>query len=209
MNQPTESTVVVVDDDEAVRDSLTALIETEGWQVKAFPSGEALLAGLDASGVVCLVVDVRMPGIDGLELQKRLRERGIDTPVVIVTGHGDIPLAVKAMKDGAFDFIEKPFDNAIILDCVRRAARERERATEKKQYIVETTARIERLTPREREVLELLVTGYANKQIAHLLNISARTVEIHRARVMEKMDARNLSHLVRLALAAGVVPKSP
>lgn len=208
MNQPTESTVVVVDDDEAVRDSLSALLEADGWRVRAFPSGDALLAGLDASGVGCLVVDVRMPGIDGLELQKRLRERGIDTPVVIVTGHGDIPLAVTAMKNGAFDFIEKPFDNTVILDCVRRAVHERQGATEQKQHIAEVGARIGRLTPREREVLDLLVTGYANKQIAHQLDISARTVEIHRARVMEKMDARNLSHLVRLALAAGVVPKS-
>jgi two-component system response regulator FixJ len=208
MNQPTESTIVVVDDDEAVRDSLTALLESDGWHVKAFPSGDALLAGLDVSGVDCLVVDVRMPGIDGLELQKRLRERGIDTPVVIVTGHGDIPLAVKAMKNGAFDFIEKPFDNAVILDCVRRAALERRGVTEQKQHTAEAGARIERLTPREREVLDLLVTGFANKQIAYQLNISARTVEIHRARVMEKMDARSLSHLVRLALSAGVVPKS-
>jgi len=209
MNQSTESTVIIVDDDEAVRDSLAALIEADGWQVKAFPSGDALLAGLDVSDVACLVVDVRMPGIDGLELQKRLRERGVDAPVVIVTGHGDIPLAVKAMKNGAFDFIEKPYDNAVILDCVRRAVHKRRGMAEQKQHLAETMARIERLTPREREVLELLVTGYANKQIAHQLDISARTVEIHRARVMEKMDARNLSHLVRLALAAGVVPKSP
>jgi two-component system response regulator FixJ len=209
MNQPIESTVVVVDDDEAVRDSLSVLLEADGWRVKTFPSGDALLATLDASEVSCLVVDVRMPGIDGLELQKRLRERGIDAPVVIVTGHGDIPLAVMAIKNGAFDFIEKPFDNTVILDCVRRAVHERRGAVAQKQHIAETTARIERLTPREREVLELLVTGYANKQIAHQLSISARTVEIHRARVMEKMDARNLSHLVRLALAAGVVPKSP
>jgi two-component system response regulator FixJ len=207
MNEASDAAIVIVDDDEAVRHSLSAVLETEHWRVKTFPSGDAALAGLDAGDVGCLVVDVRMPGMDGLELQRQLRARGIDTPVVIITGHGDVPLAVQAMREGAFDFIEKPFDNSILITSIRAALKSRRHSAFDKKHSDEAVRRFNRLTAREREVLELLVTGQANKQIAHALNISVRTVEIHRARVMEKTATRNISQLVRLALAAGIEPK--
>lgn len=208
MTPSNDPMIVIVDDDDAVRDSLSAVLEAEGWRTRTFPSGDAALADLDATGVGCLIVDVKMPGIDGLELQRQLHARGIQTPIVIMTGHGDIPLAVQAMKDGAFDFIEKPFDNAVLLASIRAALRANQRTAAEKDVATAAANKLERLTPREREVLDLLVAGLANKQIAYQLGISVRTVEIHRARVMEKTNTRNVSQLVRLALDAGAALKS-
>lgn len=204
MNQSTEPTVYVVDDDEAVRDSLRALIESAGHAVETFSSGEEFLDRFrpDAAGG-CLVLDVRMAGMTGIDLQARLRDRGIRMPVIVITGHGDVPLAVTAMKHGAFDFIEKPFANDRILAAIGEGLNYPPSAETTEEQAAART-RLERLTSREREVLELLASGYANKRIAAELKISPRTVEIHRARVIEKLNVQSVSHLVRLALSAGI-----
>ena len=199
-----ESTVFIVDDDEAVRESLCALVEAEGYAGKDFDSARAFLDGFDPSQAGCLVVDVRMPDMDGLALQAELAKREVDIPVIVVTGHGDVPLAVQAMKAGAVDFIEKPYNDGQILETIGRAlemARDRQSQNSSAQ---EAKERVASLTPREAQVLELLVAGRANKVIAYELGISPRTIEIHRAHVMEKMQARSLSDLVRMALEAGV-----
>lgn len=203
MTSTSDRSVYVVDDDEAVRDSLKALLESSGFAVTAFASAEAALERCRNVANGCLIADVRMPGMTGIELQDRLREREIDIPVIVVTGHGDIPLAVKAMKSGAVDFIEKPFSDDRILQAVEHAMASRPTGTEQDRES-NAKALVEKLTAREREVLEFLASGYANKQIAAALNISPRTVEIHRSRVIEKLNAPSISHLVRLALAAGI-----
>lgn len=197
-----ETVVIVVDDDEAVRDSLCFLLAAGGYGARAFPSGAALLASEGVPGAGCLLLDVRMPEIDGVTTLERLRAAGFRLPTIIMTGHADVALAVRAMKAGARDFIEKPFSDGVILEAVADAlaapaAGGRDSAA---------AARIATLTPREREVLEGLVAGLPNKSIAYDLGISPRTVEIHRAHVMEKLAARSLSELVRLALAAGIDP---
>ena len=215
---PAQQAVVhIVDDDEAVRDSLAFLLESAGHAVAAYPGAGAFLAAGVLAGPGCLVADIRMPEMDGLALQERLNALGSTLPVVIVTGHGDVPLAVRAMKAGAVDFVEKPFSEEAILDAVGRAL-ERSLAAPAPDTGLgpapqpaadpALAERVAALTPREREVLEALVAGHPNKVIAHLLGISARTVEIHRARVMDKMQARSLSQLVRDALAAGVAGRA-
>lgn len=204
MTSTSDRSVYVVDDDEAVRDSLKALLESSGFAVTAFASAEAALDRCRDVGNGCLVVDVRMPGMTGIELQDKLRERGIDIPVIVVTGHGDIPLAVKAMKSGAVDFIEKPFANDRILQAVEHALASRRAAGTERGGESAAKSLVDKLTAREKEVLEFLASGYANKEIAAALNISPRTVEIHRSRVIEKLNAPSMSHLVRLALAAGI-----
>lgn len=198
-----EPTVLVVDDDAAVRDSLQAMLEAEGFAVELFADAQQFLDGYRPSTDACLLVDVRMPGMNGIELLGKLATRPSSPPVIIITGHGDVPMAVEAMKLGAVDFIEKPFAAEAIVRSIRDAlaAVGRMTATER-----EIEQRLMRLTEREREVLEELVIGHSNKAIARELGISPRTVEIHRARVMEKMQADSLSHLVRLALAAGLDP---
>ena len=202
-------TVIVVDDDEAVRDSLQTMLEAEGFEVLAYGSGRQLLeaSGLPRRG--CLLLDVRMPDMDGLELQRLLVARDVALPVIIMTGHGDVPVAVQAMKAGAADFIEKPFTAESIVAAIRHAIEHGKRNRSASDLDGAIMARIDTLTPREREVLEKLVVGRPNKVIAFELDISPRTVEIHRARVMEKMQADNLSHLVRLVLAAGLLPETP
>jgi two-component system response regulator FixJ len=201
--------VFVLDDDEAVRDALAALFESSGLAVRTFGSGDAFLAelradlGPDVAG--CVVLDVRMPGLSGLELQAQLATMRVALPVIIVTGHGDLPMAVKAMKAGAVDFIEKPFDDAVILQSVREALSRGARMRSEAATEEAVRANLERLTAREREVLEQVALGHPNKVVAYNLGISARTVEIHRARVIEKLQARNLAHLVRMAIAAGVI----
>lgn len=196
-------TVYVVDDDDAVRESLQALLESRGYVVSGQASAETFLASYRPGALACAVVDLRMPGMDGLTLIERLMAEGARLPVIMVTGHGDVPLAVRAMKAGATDFIEKPYSNEAILAAVSKAFGMAEQAAHGDVPPQETAARINALTPREREVLDLLVVGHSNKIIAFELKISPRTVEIHRANLMKKMQAGSLSHLVRMALAVG------
>ena len=200
----TEQQVFIVDDDEAVRESLAALLTSYGYSTATFPSALHFLARSDRGVSGCLIADVRMPDMDGLELQEKV---AIDFPnlaVVIITGHGDVPVAVRAMKSGAVDFIEKPFNEETILETVKSALGQVAKAKRQMTDPGDSVARLEHLTPREREVLEGLVAGLPNKTIAYDLDISARTVEVHRARVMEKMQVRSLSALVRIAIAAGI-----
>jgi len=202
----TSGRIFVVDDDEAVRDSLQMLLESEGLKVETFASALEFLESDLPSRQGCLIVDVQMPDMNGLELQQRLLADGNDLPVIIVTGHGDIPMAVKALKSGARDFIEKPFKDEEILNSVRHALEQTEQEHRRRSLAAHAAACIEHLTARERQVLEQLVIGRPNKVIAYELKISPRTVELHRARVMEKMQTRSLSQLVRMALAVGIAP---
>lgn len=202
-----ETTIFVVDDDAAVRDSLKALLESDDMTAEVFGSGQEFLDAYDADGDGCLILDVQMPDMNGLELQQKLTESGSSLPVIVITGHGDVPVAVKALKAGAFDFIEKPFTDDVILDGVRRALELGVRNRRDKASVNEAKVGIERLTMREYEVFEHLIVGRLNKQIAFEMDISARTVEIHRARVMEKMNARSIAHLVRMAIVLGIEPE--
>lgn len=192
--------VHVVDDDGAIRDALVLLLEAAGHAARAHEDGAAFLAALDPVQPGCVVADVRMPGMSGLELQRHLRERRVDLPVIIISGHADVAMAVQALKAGAADFIEKPFDEDVLLSSVGRALDSGARAFRERRQLEDIVARAATLTPREREVMDLVVQGLPNKAVAVELSISARTVEIHRGRVMEKMDAASLSDLVRMAL---------
>lgn len=198
------ATIYVVDDDDAVRDSLQALLESRGFAAAAYDSAEAFLAAYRPGGATCALVDLRMEGMDGIALLERLRADGIRLPVVLITGHGDVPVAVRAMKAGAADFIEKPYSNETLLASIARVLDAETATTGMSPEAAEAASRIAQLTPREREVLDQLVLGHPNKIIAHHLDISPRTVEIHRANLMKKMQADSLSHLVRMALSAGV-----
>jgi len=203
---PEDATIFIVDDDDAIRQSLELLLEASGFRAVSFPSGEKFLESLPSEAQGCVLVDVRMPGMGGLEVQEALSRRNSAVPAIIMTGHADVPLAVQAMRAGAADFIEKPFSDETILTSIAQAL---ERGAAVRAAHAETAnaaAHIERLTARERDVLAELVGGHPNKVIAHHLAISPRTVEIHRARVMEKMEARSLSDLVRAAIAAGITP---
>ncbi|MBM6582852.1 response regulator transcription factor FixJ [Microvirga sp. BT689] len=200
---PNETIVHVVDDDLAVRQSLSFLLASEGLPVRLHESASAFLETVAApSG--CIVTDVRMPGMDGIEFLRHLRGQGFGIPVIVMTGHADVPMAVEAMKEGALDFIEKPFDDDLFLAAVRSALQVRERLAERDAQAAELQARLDGLSERERQVLEGLVAGKANKVIGYDLDISPRTVEIYRANVMTKMQAGSLSELVRMALQAGV-----
>jgi len=203
-----EDCVYVVDDDEAVRDSLSALLEANGYTSRAFSSAQEFLAAAPTLRPGCVIADIRMPGMDGLEMQQRLIERALSFPLIVITGHGDVPLAVRAMKAGALDFIEKPFAAETILDSAKSALAHVAAPRQQNALAGVAMARLEALSPREREVLEGLLAGLPNKSIAYDLGISPRTVEIHRARVMDKMGARSLSELVRMGLAAGLEPGS-
>jgi two-component system response regulator FixJ len=205
---PTERRVYVVDDDEAVRDSLSVLLESKAFAVRSFASALEFLEAAPSLLTGCLIVDIRMPEMDGLELQQRLIDGSLDFPLIVVTGHGDVPLAVRAMKAGAVDFIEKPFASEAILDSLEAALLRLSTLGEEDPAKVAAVAKLALLSPRELQVLEGLLAGLPNKTIAYNLEISPRTVEIHRARVMDKMGARSLSELIRFALAAGVHPSS-
>lgn len=197
--------VYIVDDDDAVRDSLKVLLESAGLVIEAFPGAEAVLARCTERTPDCLVTDVRMPGMDGMALFGAVTKAGIDVPVIIMTGHGEVPLAVAAMKAGVADFLEKPFTDEAILESIAAAIKKHQDRLRLRPASAELQGRLDSLTSREREVFDLLVAGDANKIIAHALDISIRTVEIHRARVMEKMKAKNLPELVRMALELGAL----
>jgi two-component system response regulator FixJ len=194
--------ICVVDDDSAVRDALKILLRMSGYRVEVYESAIAFLKDADIPNAACLIADIRMPDMDGLELQQTLVRRGIDIPVIVMTGHGDVPLAVKAMKVGAIDFLEKPFEEADLLASIKVALAKRASAPAKSAEGEKIRARIAELTPREKEVLDQLVEGHQNKMIAHNLDISPRTVEVYRGRVMDKLKARSIAELVRLALSA-------
>jgi two-component system response regulator FixJ len=197
--------VHVIDDDEAVRQSIEFLLRTSGVSARTYDSASAFLDALPNVESGCIITDVRMPGISGIDLLRRLGEMRIRIPVIVVTGHGDVPLAVEAMKNGAADFLEKPFDDELLLGSVRSALNRSQENAERDAERAEVEARLSTLTNREREVLEGLVAGKPNKVIAFDLAISPRTVEIYRANVMTKMEAASLSELVRMALVAGVM----
>lgn len=199
MHQPAP-TVFVVDDDEGVRNSLRFLLKSVGLQTHALASAAEFLDGYKPSQPGCLVLDVRMPGMSGLELQQQLNLRGAVIPVIFITGHGDIPMAVEAMQQGAFDFLQKPFRDQDLIDRIQRALERdaRNRAALEEHARIRT--RLDSLTPREREVLALMTRGKPNKIMAAELGVSQRTVEIHRARVMEKSGAASLAQLVRMVM---------
>jgi FixJ family two-component response regulator len=195
-----EATVYIVDDDQAIRRAMDFLMRSVGLNYEIFHSADDFLAKYTDEFAGCLVLDIRMPGLGGLELQQKLLEMDSSLPIIFITGHGDVPMAVEAMQKGAFDFIQKPFRDQELLDRVSEAMkidREIRSAREEKAGVAE---RIEKLTKREHEVLDLVVTGKPNKIIAYELGVSQRTVEIHRARVMEKMEAKSLAGLVRMHL---------
>ena len=201
---PEQSVVCVVDDDEAVRDSLQILLETMNYAVKSYESGVAFLEECAALEVGCVLLDIRMPQMNGLEVQQRLNAERSDLPVIIVTGHGDVTMAVQAMRAGAVDFIEKPFDEDVLLASVQNALSLAEQAHRQVEIKTSVQHNLTRLTKREREVFDQLIFGHANKVVARALDCSPRTVEIHRARVMEKMNATSVAHLVRMALSVGI-----
>ena len=200
MNMEAESTVFVVDDDADLRESLGWLIESAGLRVKTFSTAEEFLAGYEPEEPCCLVLDVRMPGLSGLDLQEELTRRGVPPPIIIVTGHAKVPMAVRALKGGAIDFLQKPFSDQALLDRVRQAIDLDRRTRQARAEDAKVVTLLSRLTPREREVMDLVIAGKPNKIIADDLGISPKTVEIHRARVMEKMQAGSVAELVRLAL---------
>ena len=202
---PEMGTVHVIDDDEAVRQSLAFLLQADSIEVQTYDSAATFLQAADSLRSGCVITDVRMPGMSGIDLLRRLKELKINTPVIVITGHGDIALAVEAMKIGALDFLEKPFDDAVLLASVEAALKRREGETRRDVERAEIESRLTALSSRERDVLGGLVAGRANKQIAFDLGISPRTVEIYRANLMGKMHAASLSDLVRMALVVGML----
>ncbi|SNB56823.1 two component transcriptional regulator, LuxR family [Marinobacter sp. es.042] len=196
-----QQTVYVVEDDEAVRDSLELLLKSDGKPVKTYESATAFLKDYSDKMAGCIVLDIRMPGMDGMELQKKLNEKHSILPIIFVTGHGDVPMAVDAMKEGAVDFIQKPYREEALLEKIEAALKqdqEQRKSLDEKQEIIR---RIKSLTPREHEIMDRMIAGQANKVIAIELEISQRTVEIHRSRVMHKMGTHSLAHLVRMVLS--------
>lgn len=194
-------TVFVVDDDRSIRHAMELLLRSVNLHHRIFESAQDFLDRFDETMTGCLVLDIRMPGLGGLELQQELADRGSTLPVIFITGFGDVPMAVEAIQKGAFDFIEKPFRDQELLDRIAAALKSEEKRREERAAERSIRERASRLTGREREVLDLVVTGKPNKIIAHELDVSQRTVEIHRARVMEKMEAKSLADLVRMHLA--------
>ncbi|WP_298252962.1 response regulator FixJ [Bradyrhizobium sp.] len=196
--------IYVIDDDSAMRDSLAFLLDVNGYRPQAYETADAFLAGVNAARPTCVISDIRMPGMNGIELVRKLKGDGSSCPVILITGHGDVALAVEAMKAGAVDFIEKPFDDTALLESIRAALETRPAAADESSSRKEAEARLAELSPRERDVLQGLVAGKINKVIAHDLSISPRTVEVYRANLMAKTAARSMSELMRIALAAGL-----
>ncbi len=208
MDKSIKPTIYVIDDDSAVRDSLRWLIESADHEVQTFASTRAFLDQLELDHPSCILADVRMPGLGGIDLLGELAGRGIDIPVIIITGHGDIAMAVRAMKAGAFDFIEKPLDDNILLALVEKAISNSLRTFDASDFRVESRSQLLRLTPRERQVLSQIVQGAANKTVAGVLEISEKTVEAHRAHIMSKMEATSFAELVRKTIAADELAES-
>jgi len=196
-----EQIIYLVDDDEALRDSLAWLLESQGFKVAAFASAEDFLKAWRPEINGCLLLDVRMPGMSGLELHERLRAQYSTLPIIFITGHGDVPMAVAALKKGAVDFIEKPFNDTELLRLVSQCLVSEQEHRARRRQDAEVSRRLDQLTQREREVLDLIIAGKLNKQIADVLGISIKTVEVHRARVMEKMAAQSLAELVQNVMA--------
>ncbi len=196
-----EQIIYLVDDDEALRDSLAWLLESQGFKVAAFASAEDFLKAWRPEFNGCLLLDVRMPGMSGLELHERLRAQYSTLPIIFITGHGDVPMAVAALKKGAVDFIEKPFNDTELLRLVSQCLVTEQEHRARRRQDAEVSRRLDQLTQREREVLDLIIAGKLNKQIADVLGISIKTVEVHRARVMEKMAAQSLAELVQSVMA--------
>jgi two-component system response regulator FixJ len=202
---PSNGKVYVIDDDEAMRDSLNFLLDSSGFDVVLFENAQSFLDALPKLALGCVVSDVRMPGIDGIELLKRMKALHSPFPVIIMTGHGDVPLAVEAMKLGAVDFLEKPFEDDQLITMIETAIRQAEPAAKSEALAQDIAARIASLSPRERQVMDGLIAGLSNKLIARDYDISPRTIEVYRANVMTKMQAGSLSELVRLAMRAGLL----
>ncbi len=200
-----DAIIYVIDDDEAVRQSLEFLLKTAGLTVRGFDNAKSFLELLPQIRSGCIITDVRMPGITGIDLLRRVKELGVDIPVIVITGHGDIPLAVEAMKIGAVDFLEKPFDDDALLAAVRSSLTRNADTAQRNAELSQINDRLAALSNRERQVLDGLVAGKANKVIAFDLGISPRTVEIYRANLMTKMAANSLSDLVRMAMTAGIL----
>jgi two-component system response regulator FixJ len=202
-----ESLVVhVVDDEESVRDSLRWLLESVGLQVRAHADGEAFLHAYRPEESGCVLLDIRMPGLSGIEVLERMGAEGQRVPVIVFTGHADVPLAVRAMRLGAFDFIEKPYSDSLLLERVQRALAVRRETRDREQAIEETRRAFERLSPRERQVLARVLEGRPNKLIAEDLSLSIKTIEVHRANLMHKMGAGSLAELIRRVVQAGIEP---
>jgi two-component system response regulator FixJ len=199
-----DQTVFVVDDEEAVRDSMRMMLERAGYNVRSFASAEEFLEAYEPSTLGCLVCDVRLGGQSGLELQRELDRRKCPLPVILITGHGDVEMAVAAVKRGAFDFIEKPFEDGRLYTSVAQALTAGREFLAKEEEITALRNRIAELSPRQREVLELLIDGLSNKEIAKLLGISPRTVETYRAFVMARMGASSLAELVKMSIRVGL-----
>ena len=197
-----KSTVYIVDDDQAIRHAMELLMRSVGLDYEIFHSGDDFLTDHTKDRAGCLVLDIRMPGLGGLELQEKLNEMGSTLPIIFITGHGDVPMAVEAMQKGAVDFIQKPFRDQELLDRIGEALKADQERRSAREEQAEIQSRIDKLTNRERQVLDLVVTGKPNKVIAYELGVSQRTVEIHRARVMEKMEAKSLADLVRMHMAS-------
>lgn len=203
-----QAKVFVVDDDPSIRKSLERLFRSVGLDVEVFATGQDFLMNALNEGPSCLILDVRMPGISGLELQEKLLTRELPMPIIFISGHGNIPMSVKAIKAGAIDFLEKPFDEQVLLDAVQKALEEHKGQIREQLEIREIRSRIDLLTPREREVFSLVITGMLNKQIAYELKTSEKTIKVHRARVMQKMQAQSLADLIYLAEKAGITPQA-
>ena len=203
-----ERLVHLIDDDESIRRSVGFMLKTSGFRVQLYGSGAELLKEARALAPGCILLDIRMPGMDGLEVQQKLKHAGVSLPVIIMTGHGDVPLSVKAMKAGAVDFIEKPFEKAVLVSALDQGFSSLQRSDDSRERAQGAAVRLQVLTPREREVLDGLAEGLPNKTIAYDLGISPRTVEIHRANLMTKLGVRSLSEALRIAFAAQENPAS-
>ena len=209
MMNPNRGTVFVIDDEEQVRRGLQRLIRSAGWAVETFPSAEAFAERLPYEGVGCVLLDVQMPGMSGPELQKRMLAIGLSLPIIYLTGHADVPMSVTAMKDGALDILLKPAEDEVVLDAIAAALAKHESINAENSTRVEIESRLARLSGREREVMEAVISGRLNKQIAGDLGISEKTVKAHRARVMEKLETRSVAALVRMCEIIGIEPRQP